>query len=61
MRAKINKWDYFKPKTYLVKKMNEEERQTTEQEKIFTYNILIKVIVKTYKDFIELSKKNLAQ
>ena len=55
IKAKINKWDYIKPKSFCTAKETiNKTRQPTEWEKIFTNHISDKQLVsKIYKELIQ--------
>ena len=60
IRAKINKWDYFKLKSFCTAKeiINKIKRQPTEWEKIFANHTSGKgLISKIYKEPIQLNRK----
>ena len=57
IKAKINKWDLIKPKTFCPKKetINKVKRKPSEWEKIIAYETIDKgLISKIYKQFIQL-------
>ena len=59
-KAKRNKWDYIKLKSFCTvkKTTNKIKRQSTEWEKVFTNDISNKgLIFKTYKEFTQLNIK----
>ena len=61
IKAKINKWDYIKLKSFFTVKetLNKTKRQPTEWEKIFANDISDKGLVsKTYKELIYNSMPN---
>ena len=60
-KAKINKWDYIKPKSFCTAKETiNKTRQPTEWEKIFTNHISDKQLVsKIYKELIQLNSKKI--
>ena len=60
-KAKINKWDYIKSKSFCIAKetINKMKRLPTVWEKIFTDHISDKELVsKIYRKFIQLIRKN---
>ena len=57
-KAKINKWDYIKLKSFCTAKrtINKMKRQSTEWEKIFANHISLKgLISQMYKELIQLN------
>ena len=55
MKAKINKWDLIKLKSFCIAKetINKTKRQSTEREKIFANNVTDKVFVfNIYKEIM---------
>ena len=59
-KAKINKWDYIKLKSFCTARetINKVKRQPTKWEKIFANDISDKgVIYKIYKELIQLKNK----
>ena len=60
VKAKINKCDYIKLKSFCIAKetINETKRQPTEWEKIFANDIFDKELIsKIYKELIQLNNK----
>ena len=59
-KAKINKWDYIKLKSFSTVKetINKMKRQLTEWEKIFVNQIPDELISEVYKELIQLNSKN---
>ena len=60
-KAKINKWDYIKLKSFCTGKetINEMKQQPAEWEKLFANDISDKgLISKIYKELIQLHSKN---
>ena len=63
-KAKINKWDLIKLKSFCIAKetIHKTERQPTEWEKIFANDVTKKgLISKIYKQLIQLNIKNKKQ
>ena len=59
MKAKLNKWDYLKLKSFCIAKgaINKMTKQPMEQEKIFINPIPDKVLIsKMYKELTQLNK-----
>ena len=62
-KAKINKWDYIKLKSFCTAKetINKMKRQPTDWEKIFANHISDELIPKIYKELIPLNSKKKIQ
>ena len=60
-KAKINKWDYIKLKSFSEKEtINKVKRPPTEWKKIFMNDILNKgLLSKTYRELIQLNTKKM--
>ena len=62
-KAKINKWDFIKLKSFWTVKetLNKMKRQPTEWEKIFANDVSDELISKIYKELIQLNIKKTTQ